>query len=100
MTIPVDKQEAFVEYCRMVLGPTWKKYGVKKHECYRVAEKAVVGRQMTEENRFIERLYFDDNFNIPNFYKEARQNEPEKVRSYEEQFGASQIELRILEQVI
>lgn len=100
MSIPKDKQRNFIEYSKKVLGPTWKKYGVKKHECCQIAEKTVVGRQLTEQNRFIERLYFEDDFDIPNFFKVAREKELEKTKSYEEKFGAYSIELRILNQVL
>jgi len=100
MSIPKDRQKDFISYAKKVLSPTWKKYGCKKHECYQVAENAVVGRQITEQNRFIERLYFEDGFDISNFYKVTKENELEKTKSYEGQFGAYWIELRILDGVV
>ncbi len=99
MSIPKDRQKDFIDYAKKVLGPTWKKYGCRKHECYQVAEQVVVGKQITEQDKFIERLYFDDDFDIPSFYKITKEKELEKAKSYKNKFGACRIEVRILNQV-
>ncbi len=96
MSIPKDKQKDFIDYAKKVLGPTWKKYGCKKHELYQVFEKIVIGKQTIEQDKFIERLYVEDSFDISNFYKVTKENELEKTKSYEHQFGAYLIELRVL----
>lgn len=98
MTIPKDKQTDFVTFFNEVLGPTFQRFGATEHELYKVASKEIVGRQLAEENRYIERVFFDDDFNIPNYFANVKAN-PEAwklSRSYEEQFGAKDIELRVL----
>jgi hypothetical protein len=66
-----------------------------------LAQKLVgIDRQILEQGRFIERLYFDDDFNIQEFYRKARKNDPDVVGSYEEKFKANNIELRILTQLV
>ncbi|MBU0976292.1 MAG: hypothetical protein ABIE03_05525 [Patescibacteria group bacterium] len=99
MSISKETEAEFLKYVKEVLGPTWKKLGCQKHEIYKVTDKAIVGRQIVEQDRFIERLYFGDDFDISRFYSEARKKYLEVVRSYEDMFGVYQIELRILKEV-
>ncbi|MFC1790682.1 hypothetical protein ACFLZP_04340 [Patescibacteria group bacterium] len=98
ITIPKQKQPEFINYLEKVLGPTWKKFGCQKHEIYKVADKASVGKQKTERNRFIERLYFNNDFDLKTFFASVRKDEEANriSRSYEEVFGATNIQLRIL----
>jgi hypothetical protein len=100
MCIPKDTQDGFIDYAKKVLGPTWEKYGCKKYECYKVLDQRVAGRQTIEQDRFIERIYFDDDFDIQSFFKTIKDKEPEKARSYENTFRAYQIELRIVGQIV
>jgi len=100
LSIPREKQTDFIRYSREVLAPTWKKYGCKRYECAKVEDQKLVDRQALEQNRFIERLYFENDFNIRKFYNDARQNDPEITKAYEVKFNARQIELRILKQLV
>lgn len=98
MTIPGSKQKEFIEWFKKIAGPGLNVFGAKKHEIYRVEDKQVIGRQIVEENRFIERVYFDDDFDIVNYFAGVKEN-PEAwkmSRMYEGEFGAKDIELRML----
>jgi hypothetical protein len=98
MTIPKDKQKEFIQWFREIAGPTFAGYGAVEHEICRVEEKQIIGRQITEENRFIERVFFDDNFDIPDYFAKVKED-PEAwklSRMYEQEFGATDIELRVL----
>ncbi len=98
MTIPEGKQKDFVEWFNKVAGPGLNKFGAIKHELYKVADNEVVGKQIVEKDRYIERIYFNDDFDIPKYFS-AVKTDPEawKIsRVYEENFGASKIELRVL----
>lgn len=98
MTIPKEKQAGFIKWFKETAGPTLGKFGAKKHELYKVEDKQVVGRQFIEKDRFIERIYFDDKFNIQSYFETVRQDPQawEISREYEEKFGATNIELRVL----
>lgn len=100
LSIPKDQQASFIRYSEKTLAPTWKKYGCKRYECVKIEEKKVVGRQVLERNKFIERLYFEDDFNLSKFYAKTRKNNAEVTRAYEEKFKAQKIELRILKQLV
>ena len=98
MTIPKNKQVAFVKWFNEVAGPTFEGFGAKKHEIYKVGDKKVTERQKVENNRFIERVYFDDDFDIPSYFAKVKAD-PEAwklSRMYEDEFGAMDIELRVL----
>jgi hypothetical protein len=98
MTIPKGKQDDFVNWFRKVAGPTFASFGAKRHEIYKVEDKQIVGRQMVEKNRFIERVCFEDDFNIASYFAKVKAD-PEAwklSRMYEDKFGASNIELRVL----
>ncbi len=56
MTIPKNKQAAFVKWFNEVAGPTFAGFGAKKHEIYKVGDKEAVERQKVENDRFIERI--------------------------------------------
>lgn len=98
MTIPKNKQRAFIKWFNDVAGPLFAGYGAKKHELYKVEERRIVGKQIAEKDRFIERVYFDDNFDIPSYFTNVKANlEAWKIsRMYEGEFGAKDIELRVL----
>lgn len=97
MTIPVDKQKDFVKWFHETAGPTFQKFGAKSHKLYKVYDQEVIGRQLVEKDRFIECVYFDDTFDIPNYFERVRNDaDANKMsRMYEEVFQASGIELRI-----
>ncbi len=98
MTIPKDKEQAFIKWFNETAGPTLEGFGAKKHELHKVEDKQIVGRQTLEKDRFIERVYFEDNFNLPDYFSMVKNNpEVHKLsQSYEEVFGAKDVELRIL----
>jgi hypothetical protein len=98
MTIPKEKQKEFVKYFHKTMAPTFQRFGAKKHELYKVVDKEIIGRQTIEENRFIERVFFDDDFHIPNYFSKVKKDsEALKIsKSYEKTFKAKNIELRIL----
>jgi len=100
LSIPEKKQAGFIRYSKEVLLPTWKKYGCKRYECVKVEDEKLVDKQIQEQNKFVERLYFGDDFDIRKFYDKARRNDPEITRAYEKKFNAQQIELRILKQLV
>lgn len=79
-------------------GSMFAGFGAKKHELYKVEEKVIVGKQVSEEDRFIERVYFDDDFDISSYFTNVKANPGAwKVsRMYEGEFGAKDIELRII----
>lgn len=98
MTIPQNKQEEFIHYFYAVLAPNFQKFGAQKHELLRVMEVQLIGKQTLEKDRFIERVFFNDDFDIPSYFARVKEN-PEAwklSRSYEEIFDAKDIELRIL----
>lgn len=98
MTIPKEKQKDFVVWFDKVSGPQLNKFGAVRHELFRVADIEVVGKQKVEKDRYIERVYFNNDFGIPKYFA-AVKADPEvwKIsRMYEEEFGASGIELRVL----
>jgi len=101
MTIPKGKQNEFIKWFKEIAGPAFASFGAKKHEIYRVEDKEIVERQKVENNRFIERVYFDDDFDIPTYFAKVK-TDPEAwklSRMYEDRFGAMDIELRILQEV-
>jgi len=65
---------------------------------YKIADSQVIGRQLVEQNRYIERVVFDDNFDIPSYFAKVKADpEASKLaRSYEDKFEAKDIELRVL----
>lgn len=101
MTIPPDKQRKFVIFFNQKLKLDLNKFGAIKHELYKIKNVPVIGRQIIETNRFIERIYFRDDFNIPDYFSAVKSN-PETYklsRTYEEIFRATNIELKVLESV-
>ena len=98
MTIPKDKQKDFIRWFKEVAGPILGVFGAKKHELHKVEDKQAVGRQLAESDRFVETIYFDDKFNIPDYFEAVKQDPRAwKVsREYEGKFGATNIELRVL----
>lgn len=77
---------------------TFRNLAQKKHELLKVVDTQLIGKQIIEKDRFIERVFFDDDFNIPIYFAKVKENsEAWKLsRSYEEVFGAQDIELRVL----
>ena len=101
MTIPKKKQKDFLRWFKEVAGPNFAGFGAKKHELFKIIEKVVVGRQVVENDRFIERVYFNQDFDIPSYFVKVKAD-PEAwklSRMYEAEFGAINIELRVLEEV-
>lgn len=98
MTIPKEKQKDFLKWFKEISGSILGGFGAKKHELYKVEDKQVIGRQFVEKDRFIERIYFDDEFSIPSYFEAVKQNpQAWKIsREYEDKFSATNIELRIL----
>ncbi len=91
MTIPAVKQLAFEKWFKDVAGPVLGGFGAKKHEIYKTVK----------ENRFVERIYFDDNFDIPSYFA-AVKADPEAweiSRMYEGEFGAKDVELKVLKEI-
>ena len=98
MIIPKEKQKAFIMWFKSTAGPELGKFGALKHELYKVADSEIIGGQKIEKNQYIGKIYFNDNFDIPKYFS-AVKNNPEawKIsRMYEEEFGATKIELRAL----
>src|SRR4030042_4145873 len=98
MTIPKDKQKPFLKWFKEIAGPTFAGFGAQKHEICVVEKKQIVGRQTVVEDRFIERVYFADDFDIPSYFARVKEN-PKAwriSREYERRFGATNIELRVL----
>lgn len=99
MTIPEKHQEQFIKWFETSVGPTFKKFGAKKHELYRVQDVEVIGRQKVERNRFIERVYFDDDYELSSYFDGVKaDDEAWKIsREYEQRFKAEDVVLRVLE---
>lgn len=101
MTIPKEKQAAFVRWFREVVGPELAQFGAVKHELYQVEDKQIVGKQVVEANRFVERVYFKDDFEIAEYFARVK-NDPKAwriSRMYEREFGAVEIELRVISEL-
>lgn len=98
MTIPKDKQMAFIEWFENTAGPGLNKFGALDHEIYKVEDKQIVGRQTIETDKFIERVYFKDDFDLSRYFAQVKADPVarEMSRMYEEEFGACDIQLRIL----
>lgn len=98
MTIPSNKKLEFLKWFDEQAGPILGGFGAKGHEICVVEEKEIVGKQKTEKNSFIERIYFDNDFNIPDYFEQVKNNPKawEISRQYEKKFGAKNIELRVL----
>jgi hypothetical protein len=89
MTIPPAKQQPFEKWFTEIAGPKLNTFGAQKHELFK------------EENRYVERIYFANDFNTPDYFSAVKAN-PEAwklSRMYEQEFGAIDIELRALTQV-
>ncbi len=101
MTIPKEKQKEFVEWFKKVARPKLNKFGAIKHELYKVENSKVVGKQMIEKDRYIERIYFNNDFDTPKYFSDVKANpEAWKVsRMYEEKFGAINIKLQVLHSI-
>jgi hypothetical protein len=91
MTIPEKRQEAFVAWFKEKAAPAFEKFGAIKHGLYKEKNK----------NVFIERLSFVDCFEVKDFFAEVKADpEARKLsRMYEGDFGARNVELKILEKV-
>lgn len=102
MTIPREKQKNFLRWFKEASGPILGGFGAKKHELHKVEDKQIIGRQLVEKDRFIERVYFDDKFNIPDYFEAVKENPKAwKVsREYEGKFSATNIELRVLNSTV
>jgi hypothetical protein len=98
MTTPKNKQKTFIKWFDEIAGPTFAGFGAKKHEIYKIEDNQIVGRQIVEANRFIERVYFEDDFDIPSYFANVKKDSKawKLSRMYENTFGAKDIELRIL----
>jgi len=98
MTIPPDKQKEFEKWFKNIAGPIFTGFGAVKHELFKVADKPVIGKQTLDVDRYIERVYFNNDFDIPGYFTNVKNDsEAWKIsRSYEGEFGASDIELRVL----
>ncbi len=101
MTIPKEKQKDFLSWFKNTAGPQLNKFGAVNHEIYKIEDKQIVRRQTVEADRFIERVYFEDEFNISDYFEAVKQNpQAWKIsREYEGKFGATNIELRVLKSV-
>lgn len=101
MTVPKAKQVDFIKWFKETSGPVLGGFGAIKHELYKVEDKEIVGHQLAEKDRFIERLYFNDNFDIPTYFESVKKDKDAWAisRMYESTFGAHDIELRILSQI-
>lgn len=101
MTIPKDKQDEFIHCFHETLARNFQRFGAVSHELLKVADHEIVGRQLVEKDRFIERVFFDDDFEIPSYFDKVKADPEgyELSRSFEERFGATDVELRVLEEV-
>ncbi len=101
MTVPKERQKEFVKWFKEVAGPLFSGFGAKKHELYKVEEKELIGKQIREKDRYIEKVYFDDDFDIPSYFINVKADtEARKIsRMYEGEFMAKDIELKILNKV-
>lgn len=101
MTIPKAKETAFLKWFDKIAGPIFRGFGAVKHELYRVEDKQITKRQVVEEGRFIERVYFNDGFNIQSFFDRVKADPEvwEQSRKFESEFGATKIELRVINDV-
>mgnify|MGYP001577132717 FL=1 len=91
MTIPAAKQSEFEKWFKETAGPVLGKFGAKRHEIYKTVK----------ENRFVERIYFDNDFDIPDYFVavKADSNAWEISRMYEGKFGAKDVELKVLGEI-
>ena len=98
MTIPKSKQESFVKWFNEVSKDAFSCFGAKKHELYKIEDKEVLGIQTIEKNRFVERIYFDNEYDFTNFFRRVKSNPVTRhlSRMYEEDYGATNIQLRVL----
>jgi len=102
MTIPKKNQRAFEKWFKEVAGPRFNEFGAIKHEIYKVEENIIVGRQITENGRYIERVYFEDDFEIPKYFSAVKADTEawNESRKFEIEFGAKNIELRVLSSIL
>lgn len=101
MTIPKEKQKEFEMWFKKTAGPIFAQFGSIGHEIYKVEEIEIVGHQVTEQDRYIERVFFADDFEIPEYFAGVKQD-PEAwklYRMYENEFRAKDIELRVLDSI-
>ena len=98
MTIPKVKQAAFVSWFNEIAGPVLGRFGAVNHELFKVVDQPVIGKKVVEENRFIERVYFNDDFDLPSYFTRVKADSEawQLSRMYEAEFGAREIELRLL----
>ena len=98
MTIPKSKQDDFAKWFNEESKDAFDSFGAKKHELHKVEDEQVVGRQTIEKNSFIERIYFDNDYDFANFFRRVKSNPITRQvsRMYEDEFGAQDIKLRVL----
>ena len=61
-------------------------------------DKRIVGRQIIEANRFIERAYFEENIDVSVYFAKVKEDPKawKLSRMHDGEFGATDIELKIL----
>lgn len=91
MTIPAGMQPAFEKWFKDAAGPVLGGFGAKKHDIYKI----------TKENKYVERIYFDNNFDIPGYFAAVKADPKawKLSRMYEGKFGAKDVELKTLEEI-
>ncbi len=89
MTVSNNLHQEFIEYSQNVLKPTWFKFG------------AIDYRLFEGENKFIEQLFFPEDFNPEEFFAKVKSDPKanEVSKSYEQHFQATNIQKEVLNQL-
>lgn len=92
MTIPANLHQDFIQHSQTALKPTWTKFGAVDYKLF---------KSETNPDKFIEQLFFPNNFDPQLFFQKVK-SDPEAAKisqSYEQQFHATNIEKEIINQL-
>ena len=84
MTIPKEKQVAFLQYYRASMEPTWLKYG---------ATKCVISRTNPSGDEFVELIFLKEGISADSFFASVKADVAawDISRQYESRFSATNI---------
>ncbi len=101
MTIPKDKQSAFVSFYNQTMRPIWLRFGAVKCDLFKTFREKVAGESYFPEEQFVETLYLQKDLTAKEFFEKVKADPEawEISRQYEKQFGATNIVMRVLQTV-
>jgi len=98
MTIPQDKQSAFISFYNQTIRSTWLKFGAIKCELFKTLREKVTKDNYFPEEQFVETIYLKEGLTAKEFFEQVKANPEawEISRQYEKQFDARDIVMKVL----